>query len=382
MANTTLTDSSNVAKWANDFAKEYIRESGFAQYMGTNDGAIIRVRNELVSSAGTIIHVPHIARLRSAGVTGSSTLAGNEEALSNYSFAIRTTFHRKAVNILKSDKIKTEMDLLNAAKGALKDFFAEALREDIIESLQGINVTGAANSDSTPGEDTFVVYASATEAQKDAWLDKNYDRVVYGAAIGNISTSAPAGGATRDHSASLANIDNTADKLTPALVSLAKRMAKNSGAASGKNRVMPFKTQDGRELYVMFVDSNGFRDLRNNTDMMAANRDARVRGEDNVIFSDGDLLWDGVVIKEVPEIPTLGGVGAGSIAVGSAFLCGRGAVTLAYSQKPSPVTQMEDYGFQHGVGLEECRSISGLKTSFNGVQYGVVTVFHASVADA
>lgn len=372
MANTVLTDSSNVQKWANDFAKEYIRESGFQRYMGTKDGSIIRVRNELSSSAGTIIHVPHIARLRSNGVEGSTALAGTEEALSNYSFALRTTFHRKAVNILRSDKIKTELDLLNAAKGALKDYFAERLRTDIITSLQGINIVGAANADGTPGEDTFKTYAAASAAERNAWVVKHSDRVLFGAAKANYSATM---------SLALANVDNTADKLTPAMVSLAKRIAKVSGSAAGSNRIMPFKTDDGRELYVMFVDSNGFRDLRNDSTMMAANRDARVRGEDNIIFADGDLLWDGVVIREIPEIGVLAGAGAAAIDVGTAFLCGRGALTVAYSEQPTPRTQMEDYDFQHGVGLEECRSMTGLKTSFNGVAYGVVSVFHASVAD-
>jgi hypothetical protein len=201
---------------------------------------------------------------------------------------------------------------------------------------------------------------------------KNVDRVLFGAAVANYSATM---------ATALLNVDAAADKLTPAMISLAKRRAKTSGSAAGSNRIMPYKTKDGRELYVLFVDSNGFRDLRNNTDMMAANRDARVRSEDNVIFSDGDLLWDGVVIKEIPEIPVLAGAGAAAIDVGTAFLCGRGALTLAYSEQPTPRTQMEDYDFSHGVGLEECRSLTGMKTSFNGIQYGVVTVFHASVAD-
>jgi len=380
VANTVLTDSSNVQKWATDFAKEYIRESGFADLMGTKDGAIIRVRNELVSSAGTIVHVPHIARLRAAGVTGSATLKGNEEALSNYSFALRTTFHRKAVNILQSDQIKTEIQLLDAAKAALKDYFAEKLRTDIIDSLQGINIVGVANADGTPGEDSFKTYAVATAPEKNAWLVANQDRVLIGSKKANYSGTL---------STDLAKITAANDKLTPAFVSLMKRTAKLSGALAGKNRIMPYKVEDGRELYVLCVDSNGFRDLRNDANMMAANRDARVRGESNIIFADGDLMWDGVVIKEIPEIPTLGAVGnatgngsGGPATVGTAFLLGRGAITMAYSQQLTPVTQKEDYGFQNGVGLSECRSLAGMLTSFNGVMYGVLRAFHSSEADA
>ena len=56
---------------------------------------------------------------------------------------------------------------------------------------------------------------AATEVQKDAWLVDNADRVLFGAAVGNNSGN--------DHSASLANIDNTAAKLTTNVISLAKR---------------------------------------------------------------------------------------------------------------------------------------------------------------
>ena len=57
-----------------------------------------------------------------------------------------------------------------------------------------------------------MAYGTASEAQKDAWLVDNADRVLFGAAKSNNSSN--------DHSASLANIDNTNDKLTPGAISL------------------------------------------------------------------------------------------------------------------------------------------------------------------
>ena len=383
MANTVITDSSTLQKWSKDFLKDYVRASQFAREMGSSEDSVIRIDTSLSKGKGTIVHVPHIAALRVDGVTGATQMVGTEENLANFSFNIRTTHYRKAVTIQKSETVKTEIDFLNAAKIALKDHFARKLRSDIIVGLQGINIQAANNSDGTPGEDTFKSYANALAAERNAWQVANSDRVIYGAKKGNASGV---------NATDLAKLTYAADRMTPALVSLAKRVAQNSGNTAG-NKIQPVMLKDGREMYLFYMDSNAFRDLRNDTNMMAANRDAADRGKDNVIFAAGDLVWDNVICREVQEIPTLGAVGnatgnngaTGVGTVGTAFMCGRGAITLSWTQEPTPVFQQLDYDFSQGVGLEEVRSLAsntGLKTSFGGKQYGVVTVFHSSEADA
>lgn len=382
MANTILTDSSTKAVWESNFAKEYVRESGFLAYMGTADNSIVRVKNNLMN-AGAIVHVPMIAKLSGNGVTGSSTLKGSEEALANYSYAVRTSLRRNGVTVNRDQSFKTEIDLLDAAKSSLRDWAARQLRTDFINQLQSVVVKAAANGDGTPGEDSNVLIGVATEAQKDAFLDNNYDRILFGATKSNISTSAPAGGATRDHSASLLNVDSAADKLSAGILGVAKRMAKQTGTVAGKMAIQPYKSDAtaGREFYVLFVDSNGFRDLAADTLISQANRDARPRDvEQNPLFQDGDLLYQGVVIKEIPEMSVLAGQGAAGIDVGTAFLCGANALTLAWSQKPTARTQIDDYELMHGVAIEEIRGVG--KTAFNGSQIGCVTVYHASVGDA
>ena len=88
--------------------------------------------------------------------------------------------------------------------------------------------------------------------------------------------------------------------------------------------------------------------------MVNANRDARAREgngmDNNPIFQSGDLIWDGVIIREVPEITAL------ATNCGEVFLCGAQAVGIAWGQEPTFQTDLtDDYKFRPGVAIEELR---------------------------
>lgn len=361
MTATTLDAASQVQKWDSAFLSEYVRDSGFRPYMSRGSNSVICAKYEL-SSGGKTINMPLVTRLTGSGVTGSSALEGNEEALGNYNHSISIDWLRNAVLITKDQAHYTEMDLRRAARDQLSNWAMSGLRDAIIAAMQSVG---------------GIAYGTATEAQKDAWLDNNIDRVLFGKEKANVSTSAPAGGATNDHSASLANIDGTNDKLTAAAVSLMKRMAKT---ADPHIRPMRVANSQGREYYVLFAGSLPFRDLKEDTVIQQANREARPRDVDsNPIFQDGDLIYDGVIIREIPEIPVLSGVGNSSINVGPVFMCGAQAVGVAWGQEPRSTTDVRDYGFYRGVGIEEARGVE--KMVFNDVDHGLVSGFFSAVAD-
>lgn len=362
MASTTLATASQVQKWDAQFMAEYVRDTGFKPYMSRGSNSVICAKYEL-ASGGKTVNMPLVTRLTGNGVTGSSALEGNEEALGNYNHSISIDWKRNAVLITKDQAHYTEMDLRRAARDQLSNWAMNGLRDDIIAAMQSVG---------------GVAYGSATEAQKDAWVDNNVDRVLFGKAKSNLSTTAPAGGATYDHSGSLANIDSTNDKLTAAAVSLMKRMAKT---ADPHIRPMRVNNSQGREYFVLFAGSLPFRDLKEDSTIQQANREARERNVgSNPIFQDGDLIYDGVIIREIPEIGVLSGVGASSIDVGPVFLCGAQAVGVAWGQEPKSTTDTRDYGFYKGVGIEEARGVE--KMVFNSVDHGIVSGFFSAVADA
>ena len=60
--------------------------------------------------------------------------------------------------------------------------------------------------------------------------------------------------------------------------------------------IRPFKIDDGREFFVMFIGSRAMRDLTQDATMINANRDARARESggmnSNPLFQDGDLIYN------------------------------------------------------------------------------------------
>lgn len=375
MAEVVLAAASEKQKWVNQFLLEYVRESSLMPYMGTSPTSIIRIRNELKTEGGAYINVPLITRLKGRGVRGSEVLKGNEDDLGNFNDQVRIDWIRNAVKVPKSTSYKTDIDLFDAAKPQLRTWDAEVLRDDVLDALGSIIIAGAADANGIAGTDSAKLYSAASAAERNAYLVANSDRILFGKTKSNASSGVWA--------TALATLDNTDDKLTAAAITLAKRMAKTAGKTTGTN-IRPFKSDmtSGREYFVLFANSLAFRDLSQDATIIAANTNARAREGDgmerNPLFQDGDLIYNGVIIREVPEIPTFSN---GTIDVGMNFLCGQSAVAVAYGQDPTFRTDLkEDYEFRPGVAIEELRGQK--KVSYGGVQYGVVTMINAAVADA
>lgn len=379
MAEVVLASASEKQFWTNKFLLEYVRESSLLPYMGTSPSSIIRIRNELQQQGGAYLNVPLITRLKGRGVRGAEVLKGNEDDLGNYNDQVRIDWIRNAVKVPKSTSYKTDIDLFEAAKPQLRTWDAEVLRDDVIEALGSVIIPGAADANGIAGTDSAIAYDLASAAQRNTFLVNNSDRILFGSSKSNASSGVWATAA--------ATVDNTADKLSAATISLAKRMAKTAGQATGSINIRPFKSDmtAGREWFVLFANSLAFRDVSQDATIIAANTNARAREGDgmerNPLFQDGDLLYNGVIIREMPEFPIITGAGAGGIDIGMNFLCGQSAVTVAYGQDPMlRVDLKEDYEFRPGVAIEELRGQK--KTSYAGKQYGVVTLVNAAVADA
>ena len=368
MANTTISTANRVKQWDAKAHKEYIRSNRFKRYMGASQNSIIMLKEDLTKKKGDAITIPLVGALDKSGGynDGSGTLVGNEKALPNDGHQIAVGVVRDATVVNVEEEQASPIGIRDCGKTALQDLQMRYLRDDLITAF---------------GSKGGVAYGTATEAQKDAWLDANTDRVLFGAAQSNLDQTAPAGGATNDHSGSLANVDNTADKLTGDVISLAKRMAQTATTANGDG-IRPYKFSEDYETYVMFVPSMAFRDFRSWLTSTGNLKDAMERGKANPLFSGPNSFeWDGVVVREIPEIATLSGVGASSINVAPCYLCGTQALGVAWAQRTKTTIRKEDdYGFQHGVGFMELRGIE--KIQYGDKDWGMVTVYTAGVADA
>lgn len=366
MSEVTLASASEKAVWLKNYFAEYVRESGFKPYMGRSSSSIIVAKYELQSESGKTINIPLILRLTGAGVTGSAILDGAEEDLGNYNCALSVDWRRNAVRVPKSTSYKTEIDLFGAAKDMLKQWEAEKLRDDIIKAMLSVVTTG----------DTTVNLGDSTAANRNAYNAANSDRLLFGKLKSNYSAT---------WATAVGNLDTTDDKCNVAAMSLMKRIAK-----SADPHIRPFRSEDGREYFVAFHGGRTFRDLKADSTMTQANREARARDVGaNPIFQDGDLIYDGIIHREIPEIDDIAGsgtydmdgIGNGSADVRPVFLCGQQAVGIAWGQEPMMKTDLtKDYSFRPGVAIEELLTVK--KLAYNGKQHGQVTGFFAAAADS
>ena len=361
MANTAVSSGNTAKRFRRDFYVEYVRQNRMAKFAGTNENNIIQVKE---GDDGKQISIPLVTRLKSSGVTGSTRLTGNEEAIGNYNWDMTPTYRRHAVRLDKEEREKAEFDLMMAARPLLKNWAMNDLREQYIDAFCAVyNGTTYTNLDG----------AAATAGIRNTWNSNNSDRVLYGELASNYNAT---------FATALATVDSTNDKMKPAIIDLAKNIAQTADPF-----ITPVQVGEDDEYFVLFVGSTAMYHLRSDTTMQSVNRDARERNMQNPLFRGGDLMWDNVLIREVPEITLrytnnaasmLKTAGNGSTAVEPCFFCGAQALAWAIGQRPDFKTdELDDYGFRPGVAIEKKELVN--KLFFNNKQNGMVSVFVTGV---
>jgi hypothetical protein len=385
MALSTTQSNNKLVKFTQDINREFVRENMFSPYMGEPINSIIRLRNEL-KNGGEQMNIPITGRLQ-ALAKGQGTLVGNEEQIDQYGMRVWLDWRRNAVVTNKAERQRDSADIFGQAKPLLSDWIKELQRDEIISAFMALPSESAPVGLGTDAGQAVngILYQDATAGQRNTWNSDNSDRVLYGNSTANYNAT---------HATALANCDTTNDKLTADNLSLLKRVAMNAIP-----KIRPFKTKDGYEYYVAFTGTNPFRDLK--SDLKVINYSARAREgrgmDNNPLFQDGDQLYDGVIVREIPEISsfvtnvwtTLKTAGTSSARVEPVFLCGQQAAAMCIGQMAKPTFRKEDdYGFITGTGIEMAYGIakiftkpSALTTGTKLVQRAVATGFFASAAD-
>lgn len=373
-------------KWDKKATLEYQRASQFTPFIGKGTNNPIMYR----SMEAQTDNIPFVPDLAGSFINADARLKGNETAMPSYHEQVTAEWLRKAVEYTKRTVSFTAFDVRSAAKDSVVNFYKNAMRTRIIDaalsvrnstsaganSIYGLITAGSNGPEITSGNSAGASVTSiegatvttASEATKDGWLTNNADRVLFGSQKSN--------GSSNDHSVALANVDTTDDTPRASQISLLKRMAKLASP-----RINPFKLgEKGTEWFLYLCPSRGFRDFQADPEIRQADLDARNRGLDNPVFTGGELLYNGVIIKEVEEMPVLTAVGASSADVGVGVLLGNQALAYGVYQEMQSIADTDDYEWARGIGTECCDTFK--KIFFNGKQNGVVTHYFAALADA
>ncbi|HEU4804997.1 MAG TPA: DUF4043 family protein [Nitrobacter sp.] len=355
MADTTAATGLTVQQWDDKFFREYIQEGPFMSLMGTDERAVIQVKEDLMKKAGDSVTFALVNRLTNDPVTGSSTLEGNEEDLVSRSHRVYVDKRRNAVRVSEMNEQKSAISLRNAARPTLLTWATEDTRDFIIDELGALNGT---------------LFAARTAAIGDAWLVDNTDRVVFGAGVGSGT----------DLSADLALLDTTNDIFTN--VNLDRMILK---AKTSSPKIRPMRDPgNGRRYYMAIANPHVFKNLRDSidTEVLAS---TVVQMEASKLFEGGDLFWNGCIVKEVDNLPIYANLGdSATTEVSPVYLMGAQAVGVAYAKRWKTVTEEFDYGDKHGVavesiyGVEKLRFGTGTGDTDDLKDNGVVTGFFAT----
>lgn len=378
MALSTIQSNNKLIQFRREITREYLKENEFSPYMGSSMGAIIRVLSE-PKKGGEQINVPLVTNLRGTA-TSTGTLTGNEEAIDNYGCRLFVDWARHAVATNDAEEQKDSAAVFDEARPLLSDWGKDLQRNEIIEAFMALpheaapTGLGSENGQRVNG----ILYQHATAAQRNTWNADNDDRVLYGNALGNYNAT---------HSTALGNITTADDTFKASSIDLLKYVAKRANP-----KIRPHRVTEGgsREYFVAFVGSNNFQQI--SQDLKTLNIEARPRDVGaNPIFQDGDLLYRGVIIREVPEIDayvdsvwtSLGAAGdTGTTRVAPVFFCGQNALAMPYAKMPTPTVRSDtDYDFIKGVGVKMCYGVGKLfkKHDTNKfVQWGMVTGFFSA----
>lgn len=364
MAITAAVAGLTPQQWDSDFFRDYVRASRYKRYMGTDEASMFQINEQLTAKKGDAITFALVNELVNAGVTGNSTLKGNEERLNSRSHKLTVDVLRHAVAVDDWDVQKSVIDLRNAAKVQLRQWASTKLRDactDALGQIDGVNFT------------------ASTVAQRNTWTANNEDRVLFGDLTSNYNVTF----ATASFAVS------AGAQLSPNILSLLKRRAQK---AAPKIKPIYVKEID-QEWYVVFIGPNAWRDLTEDNPttnaLTLANRDARVRGVDNPLFTGDSLVWDGMILREIPEIAQLeASLSSTGVRIEPVYLCGAQAVGLAWAQRTKTTTDTDDYEFLHGVGCQEIRRIEKLRfgtvagaDTTTPKDHGIATAFVAAASD-
>lgn len=343
----------------------YFTQSGL---MGEGPNNIIQILPDLKKQPGDTITVGLTAKLTGSGVTGDSELEGNEEQITPYSESVSIDQWRNAVRLRgKLDEKKNGYNMRMDAKDKLSIQQTEFIERQIFLKLGGVNNTTITDTNGlTVGtratwSNTPDVIPAATEA---AGTGNRYVCANYTSGTDALTSE---------------------DKLTPQLISRAKRKAQ---LASPK--IQPIRV-NGQDYYIMFIHPWQAYDLRENATFAQALREADKRGNENRIFTGALGIYDGVILKEHEYVPFLDVSAAGNSFQGAAtgtdcavdcfraLLCGKQSAVFAEAENMDGwVEETFDYKNQTGFATGIIGGIQ--KLMFNSKEYGVIAVDTAATA--
>lgn len=286
----------------------------WAPYMGMGPNNFIQVKEDLMKKPGEIITFGLVKKLTGSGVTGDSTLEGNEEAPSTFTDTVTLDQKRNAIRINGAmSEQRSAFSQRETAKDLLKIWLAETIDGDIMTDMT----------------------TSPT-------------RVLYqGTATSTATLTA-------------------ADLFDLNLINKAKVLSRTLSP-----KIVPVQ-RGSRKLHLAIFHPDSEYDMQVESSVWtAAQQFAMPDGPENAMFTDALGFWRNTILLSSENIPTASTWGSGANLNGAEnIFCGRQAGCFAWGMKPFWREKEFDYGNQ--VGFAVGAIYDHTKAIFNSEDHAVI----------
>lgn len=334
-----LTDE-QLTVWSRDFWREARNKTFLMAFAGNSSNAMVQRITELRNTTdGARAVITMINEATGDGVVGDNELEGNEEALTSNDMVIQLDMWRKAHKSAgKMSEQRSVVKFRGEAKDHLSYAASRVMDELAFQTLSGISYTlrpdGSARYASQLPLLRYAGDVTAPSSKRHyRWSKTN------GLSLGDTTAIA------------------AADTPTWAMLVDAKAQAVNSF-------IRPIRTEDGVEIYNVFMCPDGIAALKKDQDFLAAWREAEKRGDSNPIFKGTKhggkkgIYIDGLNILEYRNVFNTRGAASGSkwgsggnVDGQRVLLCGAQALAFADIGGAEWNEKDFDYGNRQGVSV-------------------------------
>src|SRR4051812_35333311 len=178
-----------LVKFRRQVISDFLRRSRFDPFMGESSTSVI-VRLADLEADGKQINVPLVNQLTGDGV-GAGTLRGSEEQLDSYGYPLWADWGRNAVANNRAVNKESSFNVRSTARELLRGWARRIVRDDLTDALLSIPTGAVQTGRLTPPGNRVngIKWSAATAANKNSWTAANFDRVLFGNAIGNYSAT-------------------------------------------------------------------------------------------------------------------------------------------------------------------------------------------------